>query len=56
MASYHNEEKESYRSKAVKAAEELGYGKAVILQIEMAEKDSEIERIMVTARHKFFGD
>lgn len=48
--------KESYKDFAVRAAKELGYGKTVILQIEMAETDAEVEHIMVTARHQYFGD
>lgn len=49
-------EKESYKSTAIKAAKDLGYGLLIVKQIEMAKTDAEIERIMVTARHEHFGN
>ena len=46
---------ESYRKHARKAARQLGYGSKVIDQIKNAESEAEIQKIMVTARHKKFG-
>lgn len=43
-----------YLREAKKAAKELGYGKAVIQQIDAAKSDREIERIMISARRKKF--
>lgn len=39
---------------AKKAAKELGYGKEVIQDIEWAESESEVNRIMINARKKRF--
>jgi hypothetical protein len=47
-------EENKYRHDAIKAAKELQYGKAVITQIKNAQSDSEITRIMKTARNKKF--
>lgn len=44
-----------YRKEAEKAAKQLGYGSKVIDQIKNAESEAEIQKIMVTARHKKFG-
>ena len=41
-----------YRYIAMDAAKQLGYGDAVIQKIRAAKDDSEVERIMVTARKK----
>lgn len=43
-----------YRDIALTAAKQLGYGNAVIEKIKAAKDDTEIERIMVTARKKNF--
>lgn len=40
----------TYRSEALKAAKELGYGDEVIRRIKNAKSDAEIEHIMVSAR------
>ena len=45
-----------YRDIALTAAKQLGYGNAVIEKIKAAKDDTEIERIMVTARKKCFND
>ena len=42
----------SYRKEALEAAYGLNYGRDVIQKIQLAKNDAEIERIMVTARHK----
>lgn len=39
---------------AKRAAKDLGYGKEVIQDIEWAESESEVNRIMITARKKRF--
>ena len=46
----------AYKNHAVKAAKELGYGLDVMSKIERATTDSEIERIMVGARHRKWHD
>lgn len=46
---YHNKHK-TYRQEALKAAKELFYGPKVISEIQNAKSDTEIERIMNTAR------
>lgn len=52
LVTYFGEKK--YKDIAIKAAEELGYGDLVISRLHKADTDSEIERIMVTARKQFF--
>lgn len=49
-------ELKSYRSQAVKAARDLGYGLDTITRIKEAKTESEIDRIMKSARHKFLKD
>lgn len=46
----------AYRSQAVKAARDLGYGLDTITRIKEAKTESEIDRIMKSARHKFLKD
>lgn len=43
--------KDNYKNFALKAAKELGYGWEVIRDIEYAESDAEIERILHDARN-----
>lgn len=43
-----------YKTQAVKAAKDLGYGKDVIDRIENAKCDAEITRIMRTERERRF--
>lgn len=50
-----NYEKTTYRREAMKAAEELGYGRDVVEKIKAAKNDGEIERIMINARHEKFN-
>lgn len=50
MCSYHKEDKENYKRKALTAAKELGYDNEVVEKIKSAKSDAEIERIMNTAR------
>ena len=45
----------SYKSAAVKAAKDLGYGDRVVQKIKAAKTDSEIARIMGEARVRRFG-
>lgn len=40
------------KKKSIKAARDLGYGRAVIRQLEDAETDEEITRIMANARKR----
>lgn len=40
------------KKKSIKAARDLGYGRAVIRQLEDAETDEEIARIMTNARKR----
>ena len=42
----------AYRKDALEAAYGLNYGRDVIQKIQVAKNDAEIERIMITARHK----
>lgn len=49
-------DKERYKPSAIRAAKDLGYGDEVVRKIRAAKTDDEIERIMVSARHKKFGD
>lgn len=46
---YHNKPK-TYRQEALTAAKDLLYGPKVISEIQNAKSDSEIERIMASAR------
>lgn len=46
----------SCKIEAVKAAKDFRYGKEVIEQLEKAETEGEISRIMITVRHNMFGD
>ncbi len=50
MNSYQKES--TYRYFAMDAAKQLGYGDKVVTQIRAAKDDTEIERIMVTARKR----
>ena len=43
---------QSYKKYALKAAKELGYSKSTIKKIKAAKYETEIQRIMVTERHK----
>ena len=43
---------EDYRKDALEAAHCLNYGRDVIQKIQWAKNDAEIERVMITARHK----
>lgn len=43
-----------YKSQAIKAAKDLFYGKKVIEKLKAAESESEISRIMITARKEKF--
>lgn len=43
-----------YKSQAIKAAKDLGYGEEVIERIENAKCDAEITRIMKTERERRF--
>lgn len=49
-------ENKSYRNDAIRAAIDFGYGNEVVKKIKAAKTDGEIERIMVTARKKKWGD
>ncbi len=46
----------SYKNDAMNAAKDLRYGKVVIDKIKAAKTEAEIQRIMVTERHKRFDD
>lgn len=39
-----------YKNAAIKAAKELGYGEEVVEKIKAAKSDSDVGRIMITAR------
>ena len=52
MCSYHKEDEENYKRKALTAAKELGYDNEVVEKIKASKSDAEIERIMNTARKK----
>ena len=54
-AQNNNETFKSYKSEAIKAAIELGYDVDVIEKLNKAKTDGEIQRLMITARHKKFG-
>ena len=41
-----------YRKNAIRAAKDLKYGEDVVKRIEQAKTDSEIQRIMTSARRK----
>ena len=43
---------EDIKDETIKAAKDLGYGKHVVEKIRKAKKESEIQRIMITERHK----
>ncbi len=43
---------QSYKKYALKAAKELGYSKSTIKKIKAAKYENEIQRIMITERHK----
>lgn len=51
-----DEEFKTYKKDAVKAAKELRYGDNVVNRIKAAKTEAEIQRIMVTERHKRFDD
>ena len=42
----------AYKKDAMDAARDLKYGKEVISMIKAAKTEAEIQRVMVTARHK----
>lgn len=42
----------NYKKNAIKAAKELKYGMIVVARIKAAKTEAEIQRIMVTERHK----
>lgn len=44
----------SYRSNALKAAKDFGYGDEIIAKIKMSKSDNEIAKIMKEARHAKF--
>ena len=44
-----------YKKQAIIAAKELGYGKDVLDKINKAKSETEIARIMATAREEKFG-
>lgn len=46
---------QEYKKNALKAAKQLGYGKAVVEKIKAAKTDGEIARIMTTARKEKWG-
>jgi hypothetical protein len=46
---------DTYKKESAKAAKQLGYDSKVIDQIKNAESEAEIQKIMITARHKKFG-
>lgn len=47
-----DEKFKSSQKDAVKAAKDLGYGKEVMDKINAAKTEAEIQRIMITERHK----
>lgn len=47
-----NEEFETYKKDAINAAKDLRYGKTVVNKIRAAKNEAEIQRIMITERHK----
>ena len=47
-----NEDSYTYKYQAIQAAEDLNYGEEVINKIKKSTSDSEISRIMLTARQK----
>lgn len=46
---------EAYREDAIKAAKDFRYGDDVIEALKEAKTIGQMEKIMVTARHKMFG-
>lgn len=44
------------KNRAIKAAKDLGYSSDVLTRIKNAKTDSELQRIMITARKQMFGD
>lgn len=53
---HHDYEHEDYRRQALVAARELRYGKKFIDRIKKAKDESEIQRIMITARREKYDD
>lgn len=49
-----NDELKHYRKDAIKAAKDFYYGDEVIKQLKAAKSETEIERIMINARHNKF--
>lgn len=47
---------EAYRNEALKAAKDFHYGESVYSRIKNANTESEIQRIMISARHKKMDD
>lgn len=47
-----DEEFKTYRKDAIRAAKDLRYGDDVVNKIKSAATEAEIQRVMVTARHK----
>lgn len=50
-----NDTFKAYKSEAIKAAKDFGYGTEVIESLKKAKTDGEIQRLMIAARHKKFG-
>ena len=50
-----NDTFKAYKSEAIKAAKDLGYGTEILEKLENAKTDGEIQRLMIAARHKKFG-
>ena len=46
----------NHKRNAIHAAEDLGYGRDVIKEVEAAKSSDEINRIMKSARYRRFGD
>ena len=47
-----DEEFDFYKKAAIKAAKDLGYGNVAVGKIKNAKTEAEIQRIMITERHK----
>ena len=45
-----------YRKLALRACKDFRYSKETYERVKNAKSDAEIERIMFTARHAYFGD
>lgn len=45
-----------YKREAIKAAKDFQYGYEVLEAIKKAKTNTEVQRIMINARHKMFGD